>query len=113
MKVNIWWVLMVLLMAGCSAPQLKPEASSVKIVINMPDTAQCNYLGEIIGSPGNWSNEDSGSNAALMVVASNDLKNQAYDMGGNTIYLQKVNSTSSWLLGTTSLSLSGHVYHCK
>ena len=105
---------MVLLIAGCSTPQLKPEASSVKIVINIPDTAQCKYLGEITGSPGNWGTEDSNSNEALMVGASNDLRNQAYDMGGNTIYLQKVNDASSWvLLGTSSISLTGHVYHCK
>lgn len=114
MKVNIWWVLMALLMTGCSAHQLKPEASSVMLVLNKPDTAQCKYLGEIIGSPGNWGTEDYSSNEVLMVGASNDLRNKAYDMGGNTIYLQKVNDASSWvLLGTTSISLTGLVYLCK
>ena len=116
MKVTIWWgwVLMVLLIAGCSALPLKPEASSVLIVINKPDTDQCTYLGEIIGSPGNWVTEDYTSNEALMVGASNDLRNQAYDMGGNTIHLQKVDDSSAWVLpGTASISVTGLVYHCK
>ncbi len=114
MRVNIWWVLALPLIAGCSAPQLKPEASAVKIVINKPDTAGCKYLGEITGSPGNWGTEESGAREALMVGASNDLRNQAYDMGGNVIYFQKINDESSWvLLGTTSISLTGLVYQCK
>ena len=114
MKITVWWVPMALLIAGCSAHQLKPEASSVMLVINKPDTAQCKFLGEIIGSPGNWGTEEYSSNEVLMVGASNDLRNQAYAMGGNAIYLQKVNDASSWiLLGTTSISLSGLVYHCK
>ena len=114
MKVTSWWVLMVVLIAGCSALPLKPEAGSVTIVIDKPDAAQCTYLGKITGSPGNWVTEDYTSNEVLMVGASNDLRNQAYDMGGNTIHLQKVDDSSVWVLpGTTSISVTGVVYHCK
>ena len=114
MKVAIWWVLMVVLLAGCSAHELRPEASSVTIVINKPDTARCTYLGEITGSPGNLVTEDYTSNEVLLVGASNDLRNQAYGMGGNTIHLQKVDDSSAWILtGTTSISVTGRVYNCK
>ena len=104
---------MVLFLAGCSARPLKPEATSVMIVINKPDTARCQYLGEITGSPGNWVADDYTSNEVLMVGASNDLRNQAYEMGGNTIHLQQVDDSSAWnILGTTSISITGLVYHC-
>ncbi len=114
MKVTIWLALAALTIAGCSAHQLRPEAGSVTIVINKPDPARCTYLGEITGSPGGWVTEDYTSNEVLMVGASNDLRNQAYDMGGNTIHLQKVDDSSAWILtGTTSISVTGGVYHCK
>ena len=114
MKITVLWVLMVVLLAGCSAHELRPEASSVTIVINKPDTARCTYLGEITGSPGNLVTEDYTSNEVLLVGASNDLRNQAYDMGGNTIHLQKVDDSGAWvLLGTTSISITGLVYHCR
>lgn len=114
MKIAVLWVLMVVLLAGCSAHELRPEASSVTIVINKPDTARCTYLGEITGSPGNLVTEDYTSNEVLLVGASNDLRNQAYGMGGNTIHLQKVDDSSAWILtGTTSISVTGRVYNCK
>ncbi len=116
MNVNNWWVIMLLLIAGCSAPQLRPEASSVRLVINKPDTAQCKLLGEITGYPGNWGTEADESHNALMEAASNDLRNKAYAIGGNIIYLQKVDDSASisWILsGTTSISLTGLVYQCK
>ncbi len=114
-KVLFWWrLLMVLLMAGCSSPKLRPEASSVRVVLNTPDTSQCKYLGKVTGSPGNWGTEDYKSHSALMEGASNDLRNKAYGMGGNTVYLQNINDTSSWfLLGTSSISLTGLVYQCN
>ncbi len=112
MKVNIRWGLMLLLVAGCSARPLKPEAGSVMIVINKPDTARCEYLGGIIGSPGNWITEDYASNEVLMLGAGNDLRNQAYDMGGNTIHLRQVDDASAWM-GAASISITGLVYRCR
>lgn len=112
MKTNI--LLMLVLLTGCTALPLRPEANSVMIVTDKPDMTKCKYLGETIGSEGNWATGDYTSNKDLMIGARNDIRNQAYDMGGNTVHMQHVNSAQAWgSLGTTNISIAGIVYKCS
>jgi hypothetical protein len=114
MKALIIPALTLLLLTGCSALPLRPEANSVMIVTDKPDAATCKYLGETIGSEGNWVSGDYTSNKEMMIGARNDLRNQAYAMGGNIVHLQQVNSSQAWgALGTTNISIAGIVYRCS
>ena len=106
-------LLTVLLISGCSAIQLSPEAASIEIVNEAPDKNNCKFLGEIVGSQGNWFTGDFTSNENLVMGARNELRNKAYKLGGNKVYIQDMKNTNAWgSLGTTNTTAIGKVYKC-
>jgi len=107
-------LLFPLFIVGCSAHQVMPEALSVEIVNEAPNKAKCNFLGEIIGSQGNWFTGDFTSNENLVIGARNELRNKAHHLGGNVIYVQDMKNTNAWgSLGTTNTTAIGKVYQCS
>jgi len=101
-------------LAGCSAIQLSPEAASIEIVNEIPNKKTCKFLGEIVGSQGNWFTGDFTSNENLVMGARNELRNKAYKLGGNVVYMQDMKNTNAWgSLGTTNTTAIGKVYKCK
>ncbi|HEB58508.1 MAG TPA: DUF4156 domain-containing protein [Gammaproteobacteria bacterium] len=106
--------LCALALAGCSATPVTPQAAGIEIVTEAPDTTRCQYLGEVVGSQGNWFTGDFTSNENLAIGARNELRNEAYKLGGNLIHLQDVKNTNAWgSLGTTNTTAIGKVYKCK
>ena len=69
-------VLALLTVAGRA---VRPEAQSIEIVSQAPDKSACNYLGEVVGSQGNWITGDFTSNENLVTGARNELRNAAYE----------------------------------
>lgn len=72
------------------------------------------------GSQGNFFSGAYTSNANLETGARNDLKNKAFNMGGNTIYLVTDRSGQTGSSGRyggasrqTNVTLSGGIYNCK
>ena len=93
---------------GCSAShQPDPNASHVKIYTTIPQTQQCQYLGEIIAAEGVWYSYWFISNYHLTKGARDGLRNQAYELGGNIVQIEKTSLTY-----TTSTVFIGNVYHC-
>ena len=46
--------------------------------------------------------------------ARNELRNKAYKLGGNIVYIQDMKNTNAWgSLGTTNTTAIGKVYKCK
>ena len=106
-------LLFVLALSGCSANQVIPEANTVEIVNEKPDKNTCKFLGEVVGSQGNWVTGDFTSNENLVIGARNELRNQAYKLGGNVVYVQDMKNTNAWgSLGTTNTTAIGKVYKC-
>ena len=102
-----------LILAACSAKTLTPGAERAELVNTQPDRSKCEYLGEIVGSQGNWFTGDFTANEDLVVGARNELRNKAYELGGNTVYVQDlVHSRASESLGTTNVTGIGKVYKC-
>ncbi len=100
-------------LVGCSANPVLPGASNVDIVDEKPDKIKCEYLGEVVGSQGNWFTGDFTSNENLVIGARNELKNEAFKLGGNVVYVQVMNSARAWgSLGTTNVTAIGKVYKC-
>ncbi len=101
-----------LLLVGCSAAPLNMDAAHIEIVIEKP-AENCQFLGEIVGSQGNWLTGDFTSNANLVVGARNELRNEAQKLGGNVVYMQDMSNTKGYnSLGTTNTTAIGKVYKC-
>jgi hypothetical protein len=106
-------LLMVFTLVGCSANQVIPQANSVEIVNEKPDKSKCAFVGEVVGSQGNWFTGDYTSNENLVLGARNELRNEAYKLGGNIVYMQDMKNTNAWgSLGTTNTTAIGKVYKC-
>ena len=102
-----------LLLVGCSAAPLTPQATQVELHTEKPSGA-CKSLGEAVGDQGNWVTGDFTSNKDLLLGARNSLRNKAAEMGGNYVWLQNTMNASAWgSLGTTNTTAVGMVYRCQ
>ena len=103
-----------LIMAGCSAHKIAPGAERVEIMNEAPDRSKCQFMGEVVGSQGNWVTGDFTSNEDLVVGARNELRNKAYYLGANVVYMQDMKNTNAWgSLGTTNTTAVGKAYRCN
>lgn len=105
-------------LVGCSAKELKPQARNVIVSRHAP-SKNCRILGNVVGEQGGSFTGGWTSNRKLMIGAMNDLKNQAYEMGGNYVVLEesKAGQTSSgtWYSSSsqqTDVTNMGTVYRC-
>lgn len=108
----------IIFIAACSATQLTNGAENVRVMHTQPPS-QCKYLGEVVGSQGNWLSGGYTSNKNLAQGSLNDLKNKAYKMGGNTVFIfdSKTANTGSSYYGSgsqveTSQTMMGSAYNC-
>jgi hypothetical protein len=107
-------VVCVAILSGCAANAVRPEAQNIEIVSEAPSKDQCKFLGDVFGSQGNWVTGDWTSNKNLMIGARNELRNEAYALGGNVVHIQDMKSTNAWgSLGTTNTTAVGKAYRCK
>jgi len=111
------------MLASCASVQLNPEAMKVRITHNEPQN--CEFLGDVTGSQGNAFTGAWTSNANMETGARNALKNKAYAMGGNTVYILtnragvtgsgSTNAYGAYSQRTqqTNVTLSGSVFRCN
>ncbi|TQV89009.1 DUF4156 domain-containing protein [Aliikangiella coralliicola] len=112
-------ITVALSLTACQAIKLSPGARLVKLTHNEPGK-ECQFLGDITGNQGDFFTGGFTSNKDLETGARNDLKNKAYAMGGNTIYIltQRAGQTGSYDheygggSSQTNVTLSGNVYKC-
>ena len=106
-------------LVACASKPLDPEARFVKLTTIEPGS-ECEFLGDITGNQGDFITGEFTSNEDLETGARHDLKNKAYKMGGNVVFLltQRAGQTGSmaWDFGgssvQTNVTLSGNVYFC-
>lgn len=116
---NIIICIAALTLTACQAIKLNPGAERVRLTHNEPGK-ECEFLGDITGNQGDFFTGGFTSNADLETGARNDLKNQAFNMGGNTIYIltQRAGETASYDSehgggsSQTNVTLTGNVYRC-
>ncbi|MEF1288927.1 DUF4156 domain-containing protein [Vibrio sp. M260118] len=97
------------MLAGCATPttELHPDASAIHLRIDAQfDADDCQWLGEITGSEGHWYNYLFFANDVMIRGALNEAKNQAYELGANTVYLISPQDF------VTSFTVMGNAYHC-
>ena len=117
MRAATCWMASLLLFAGCGATSLIPGAERVRITREEP--RDCEYLGEAVGNQGGALTGPMTSNADLEQGAINDLKNRAFKMGGNVVYLlsNRTGETASFDRhgggsSQTNVVYVGAVYRC-
>lgn len=97
------------LLSGCSAKNvLTPEAKNVRIYDTLPTNMHCKYKDEIIGSEADLLTFLFVSNRDMTAGARADLRNQAAELGGNSVEIQ-----SADFMYTSSTVFIGHVYSCR
>lgn len=100
--------LFVILLSGCSPKNvLTPEAKYVRIYDTLPTDMNCKYKDEIIGSEANIWTFLFMSNYDMTAGARAHLRNQAVQLGGNSVEIQSVD-----FMYTSSTVFIGHVYSC-
>lgn len=80
-------VLASLLLGGCAATALNPEAARVMVTKSAAPPG-CVYVGSVIGEQGGALSGAYTSNARLAEGAFNDMKNKAHEMGANYVVLE-------------------------
>ncbi len=101
-------------MSACSAIHTLPGAENIEIVNELPDKNKCKFLGEVVGSQGNWVTGDYTSNKNLVIGARNELRNETHKLGGNIVYIQDMKNTNAWgSAGTTNTTAIGKAYTCS
>ena len=104
----------VLLLSACSAKEALPGAKKIDIVIEKPDPKRCTFVGEVIGTQGNWITGDYTADKDLILGARNELRNETYKLGGNVVYMQQTTMGSSFgSYGNTTTTNVGKAYKCK
>lgn len=112
----------VLAVMGCSPIPVSPGAQKIRIVTSEP--RDCDYLGDVTGNQGNFFTGGWTSNANLETGARNDLKNQAAQMGGNTVVIITTRAGQTGSVGMaggsggggseqTNVTYVGTVYRCR
>lgn len=93
-----------LLLSGCVTTKLAPGADAVRVTSNGETVKDCKFLGEIKAS--DRMNGGFGQGAAEENT-DRRLKNQAIEMGGNVVLLNRANTS---YFGS---SARGEVYACE
>ncbi|ASI91585.1 DUF4156 domain-containing protein [Vibrio mediterranei] len=110
---------------GCTAKPLNQGASTVRVMNATPEN--CEFLGEVDGSQGNWFTADLTSDRDIIIGARNEMKNQAHALGANIVVIKKSVDNSnagisgyksgssaaiSSTKGTYSSTLIGEAFRC-
>ena len=100
--------LFLLLLNSCANIPLKEDAVSVKVYFSLAEKTNCDYVGDVIGTDGNFMTFWFMSNEHLTQGALHDIRNEAHAMGGDTVFILR-----EMLQYTTSTTFVGSVYRCN
>lgn len=100
---------------GCAATALTPGADRVLVSRNAP-TGECQPIGNVTGSQGNWLTGPWTPNQAMTEGALNDLRNNASRLGATYVQLEDSKAAMSFSEGSgsqTSVTNVGTAYRCQ
>lgn len=98
-------------LSACAAKPILPGAGKVMLSNDKP-ASNCEFVGEIIGGQGNWWTDDITSSGNVAKGSRNDLRNEAFKLGANYVYIQQTSGSQTYLGGST-MSLVGNAYKCS
>ena len=103
-------------LSACAAIPATPTGEKVQLVTEKPANT-CNFLGEVVGSQGNFITGRYTPNENLLVGSRNDIRNKAAALGGNVVQvIETYRDHASLPLGdthgTTNILVLGRAYRC-
>ncbi|MCH9695231.1 MAG: DUF4156 domain-containing protein [Gammaproteobacteria bacterium] len=109
-------LLFSILATGCvAAPLLSPDAGQVLVTRNVP-AEDCVFVGEVLGSQGNFWTAEFTSDEDLIRGARNRMRDKAYNLGANFVQIemenQSQNTADESLGGVFSSVIIGNAYAC-
>lgn len=109
---------LVILVLGISVSscmiKLQEGAEIVQLIYIEPEAEYCRFIAQTSASDGGMVSGDFMSDAKIHKSTANLMKNKAYDMGGNVVYIQQQFNKNKDLTKTmTNQTMQGFVYQCQ
>ncbi|WP_428354061.1 DUF4156 domain-containing protein [Methyloprofundus sp.] len=105
--------LMLVTVISC-AISLQEGAEIVELIYIKPNDDSCRFIGQTSASDGGMVSGDFMTDAKIYRSTANLMKNKAYDMGGNVVYIQQQFNKNATLTKTlTNQTMIGFVYQCQ
>ncbi|MFK7888828.1 MAG: DUF4156 domain-containing protein [Gammaproteobacteria bacterium] len=103
-------------LSACAATPLQiPQAANIMVTRNAP-AADCEFLGEVRGTQGNFWTADFTSDENIVIGARNKMRDAAYTMGANFVQVELENpshNTADYSSGGVySSTVIGNAYRC-
>lgn len=106
-------LLMYISLASCMI-KLEKGAETVQLIYIQPEEESCRFIGQTSASEGGMVSGDFMSDAKIHKSTANLMKNKAYAMGGNMVYIQQQFDKNKGLTKTmTNQTMLGFVYQCQ
>ena len=92
-----------IVLCGCAAAPLEHPAAAAIVVSQNEPGDDCRYLGEVLGSQGNFWTAEFTSDEDLVVGARNRMRDRAFILGANYVQIELENQSHN----TADLSAGG------
>ena len=113
LKTKFLIVIIFISVISCAIP-LQPGAGVVQLIYIKPNEETCRFIGQTSASDGGMVSGDFMSDAKIHRSTANLMKNKAYEMGGNIVYIQQQFNKNEKLTKTkTNQTMLGFVYQCQ
>lgn len=110
---KVLFLTLIVFLGACAAKKVSPGAEKIMLVTKLPRN-DCEFLGEVVGSQGNWWTDDITSTKNKMVGARNELRIQAFEMGANiVVVLESRNTKSALSFDIKDSTVIGNAYDCS
>ncbi|MEM7276773.1 MAG: DUF4156 domain-containing protein [Pseudomonadota bacterium] len=101
---------------GCAAaPTTTPGGANILVTRN-PPPENCRYVGEVLGSQGNFWTAEFTSDKDLIAGARNRMRDRAFELGANFVQIELENqshNTADYSSGGVYSSvIMGNAYNC-
>lgn len=113
LKTKFLIFLIISAVLSCAIP-LNQGAEVVQLIYIKPSNESCQFLGQTSASDGGMVSGDFMSDEKIHKNTAHIMKNKAYEMGGNIVYIQQqFNKNKKLTTNMTNQTMLGFVYYCE
>jgi len=113
MRGFIIYIIVLVTVSGC-AISLEEGAEIVQLIYIQPNKILCQFLGQTSAQEGGMVSGDFMSDTSIYEGVANQMRNKAYTMGGNLVYVKQQFDKNKHISHTkTNQTMIGFVYRCS